>query len=281
MAEFQEDMLFKNVSDEDASILLEILGKKSKRTKVWTKELRHIDPTNYKPDLILDLDEENLIVEFQSTEVGNDFSRRAHSYVALTDQHKKNDKEVNLSVLSTAEDSKIVEYRYNRLNVFKYEVHGLNNLDGEEIINNVKTKLKYNEPLDGRDIILLSLVPLSKKGKNIVEYIYRVIKILFNLKNLTSSQKDLSFGIMWLTTDKFVVDSLERNIICDLLGGRMSLIHEYGENKYQNGKDDGIEQGIEQIIVNLLKSGEEACVIAKNADVALEKVLEIKNKNNL
>ncbi|WP_407411576.1 hypothetical protein [Methanobrevibacter sp.] len=281
MAEFQEDMLFKNVSDEDASILLEILGKKSKRTKVWTKELRHIDPTNYKPDLILDLDDENLIVEFQSTEVGNDFSRRAHSYVALTDQHKKNDKEVNLSVLSTAEDSKIVEYRYNRLNVFKYEVHGLNNLDSEEIINNVKTKLKYNEPLDGRDIILLSLVPLSKKGKNIVEYIYRVIKILFNLKNLTSSQKDLSFGIMWLTTDKFVVDSLERNIICDLLGGRMSLIHEYGENKYQNGKDDGIEQGIEQIIVNLLKSGEEACVIAKNADVALEKVLEIKNKNNL
>ena len=154
MAEFQEDMLFKNVSDEDASILLEILGKKSKRTKVWTKELRHIDPTNYKPDLILDLDDENLIVEFQSTEVGNDFSRRAHSYVALTDQHKKNDKEVNLSVLSTAEDSKIVEYKYNRLNVFKYEVHGLNNLDSEEIINNVKTKLKYNEPLDGRDIIL-------------------------------------------------------------------------------------------------------------------------------
>ena len=281
MAEFQEDMLFKNVSDEDASILLEILGKKSKRTKVWTKELRHIDPTNYKPDLILDLDDENLIVEFQSTEVGNDFSRRAHSYVALTDQHKKNDKEVNLSVLSTAEDSKIVEYKYNRLNVFKYEVHGLNNLDSEEIINNVKTKLKYNEPLDGRDIILLSLVPLSKKGKNIVEYIYRVIKILFNLKNLTSSQKDLSFGIMWLTTDKFVVDSLERNIICDLLGGRMSLIHEYGENKYQDGKDDGIEQGIEQIIVNLLKSGEDASVIANNADVSLEKVLEIKNKNNL
>lgn len=54
MADFQEDMLFKNVSDEDAGILLEIIGKKSKRTKVWTKELRHIDPSYYKPDLILD-----------------------------------------------------------------------------------------------------------------------------------------------------------------------------------------------------------------------------------
>ena len=76
MTEFQEDMLFKNVSDEDANILLEIIGKKSKRTKVWTKELRHIDPTNYKPDLILDLDDENLILEFQSTKVNDEFSNQ-------------------------------------------------------------------------------------------------------------------------------------------------------------------------------------------------------------
>ena len=54
---------------------------------------------------------------------------------------------------------------------------------------------------------------------------------------------------MWLTTDKFVEDTLERNIICDLLGGRMSLIHEYGENKYNVGKDEGIEQGIEQYCI--------------------------------
>jgi hypothetical protein len=152
MAEFQEEMLFKNVADEDASILLEILGKKSKRTKVWTKELRHIDPTYYKPDLILDLDDENLIIEFQSTEINDNFSRRAHSYVALTDQNKKNTKEVNLIVLSTVEDSKIVEYPYNKLNVFKYYVEGLNNLDSEEIINNVTAKLKSRKYLTARKL---------------------------------------------------------------------------------------------------------------------------------
>ena len=54
---------------------------------------------------------------------------------------------------------------------------------------------------------------------------------------------------MWLTTDKFVEDTLERNVTCDLLGGRMSLIHEYGENKYNVGKDEGIEQGIEQYCI--------------------------------
>ena len=57
----------------------------------------------------------------------------------------------------------------------------------------------------------------------------------------------------------------------------MSLIHEYGENKYNDGKDDGIEL----IIVNLLKSGDESSVIAKKSNISLEKVLEIKQKNKL
>lgn len=61
----------------------------------------------------------------------------------------------------------------------------------------------------------------------------------------------------------------------------MSLIQEYGENKYNNGKDDGIKQGIEQIIVNLLKSGEIPEDIATKTEVSLDKVLEIKNKNEL
>ncbi len=150
-------------------------------------------------------------------------------------------------------------------------------MDSDEIINNVKNKLKHNQIPDAKEIILLSLVPLSKKGKNISEYIYKVFKILIKLKDMTISQKDLAFGIVWLTTDKFVEDPLERNIICDLLGDRMSLIHEYGENKYNDGKDDGIEQ----IIENLLKSGEDAESIAEKANVPLEKVLEIKEKNKL
>ena len=48
MAEFQEDMLFKNVNEEDARILLDIMGKKSKIVKIWMKELRLLDSTAFK-----------------------------------------------------------------------------------------------------------------------------------------------------------------------------------------------------------------------------------------
>ena len=277
MAEFQEDMIFKNVSDEDASILLEILGIESEKVKVWTKELRHIDPTNYRPDLILQLDGENLIVEFQSTPVDDKFSRRAHSYVAITDQHKKNDKEVNLAVLSTAEDSKIVEYKYNKLNSFRYVVVGLNDLETGEIINTVETKLKDKKIPTSREVILLSLVPLSKKGSNIGVYIDRVVKLISRLKNLTISQLNLALGILWLTTDKFVKDALERNNICNMLGDKMSLMHEYGEDKFEQG----IGQGEENIIVKLLKFGDEPEIIAQKSEIPLDKILEIKEKHKL
>ena len=180
-------------------------------------------------------------------------------------------------MLSTDEDSKIVVYRYNKLNSFKYEVIGLNNLSSSEIINNVETKLKNNEMPTGRDVVLLSLVPLSKKGNNIAVYIYRVIEIINRLKDLSVSQLELAVGVLWLTTDKFVEDDLERNIICDRLGDRMSLIDEYGENKYNNGKDDWMEE----IIVNWLKSGDEPEVISEKSKVPLDKVLEIKERNNL
>lgn len=176
-------------------------------------------------------------------------------------------------VLSTAEDSKIVEYRYNKLNTYKYEVVGLNILNTSEIINNVESKLKDKRMPNSKDIILLSLVPLSKKGNNIVDYLYKVIKIVFKLKNLTNSQMDLALAILWLTTDKFVEDDLERNVPCDKLGGRMSLIHEYGEIKFN--------EGIEQIIVNWLKSGDELDIISEKSEVPLDRVLEIKEKHNL
>jgi hypothetical protein len=61
----------------------------------------------------------------------------------------------------------------------------------------------------------------------------------------------------------------------------MSLIHEYGEKKYNDGKAAGIEQGIEKIIKNLLESGEKPEDIAEKTKVELEKIIEIKNKNEL
>ena len=128
MADFQEDMLFENVSEEDVSGILEIMGKKSKKITLLTNELEYADSSYFRPDLILELDDSIEIIKFQNSPVDDDFSKKCHYYVTITDQKKKNNKQIILSVLSTAEDSKIVEYRYNDLNVFRYEVFGLKSI---------------------------------------------------------------------------------------------------------------------------------------------------------
>lgn len=53
-----------------------IIEVESVKVKIWTNELRLLDPKEYVPDLILELDFENTIFEMQSTPVDDDFSKR-------------------------------------------------------------------------------------------------------------------------------------------------------------------------------------------------------------
>ena len=48
---------------------------------------------------------------------------------------------------------------------------------------------------------------------------------------------------MWLIIDKFVKNPLKRNILCDAIGDRMSLIHEYARNKENRIIKKIVEQG--------------------------------------
>ena len=300
MTEFQEDMLFKNVSEEDIQILLEILEKESESANIWTKELRLLDPTTYKPDLIIELDDENLIIEFQSTEVNDKFSKRAHTYVAITDQKKENDKEVNIEVISTAENSKQISYRVNRLNTFRYNVIGFEKYDGEKIIKYVEEKLENNMKITSKDNIYLSLAPLmdKKKNNNISEKIKRVVDLLIELNKTNPPGNKLSFGITWLLVDKFVKDSELRNLLIDVLGEKMSAIYEYGERKEQKGIEKGRKEGIkegmkegmkegikegkkeekEEIIHKLYESGMTPEEISKRLKTDLEKIKKIINE---
>lgn len=70
-----------------------------------------------------------------------------------------------------------------------------------------------------------------------------------------------------------------RNIFCDLLGDKMSLIHEYGERKEQKGIAQGIEQGSENVIISLLESGMSCEEISERIKMPLDEILEIKNKH--
>lgn len=268
MSEFQEDMIFKNVADEDARLFLDIVGKKSKKIKIMTKELRQLDPKTFVPDIILELDEEILIIELQSTKVGKRHHQRFHIYVAISDYNfDEMGKEVNLCVFTTAEGSRQISYHVNRDNDFNYDVISLAEYDSEEIINTINYKIENNVEITGKELVLFTLVPIIEKTGNVEDHIDFVVDTLINLDGLGSSIKALAYGIEWLIVDKFVKDKLTRNILCDKLGDRMTLIDEYARNRER--------RSIEKIIKNQLKSGLSAEVIAESADIPLSRVRDI------
>lgn len=64
-----------------------------------------------------------------------------------------------------------------------------------------------------------------------------------------------------------MVDVKTRNVLCDVLGDRMSLIHEYARNK--------VDMEQKRIIRNLLRAGNSPQKIAKDAEVPLSTVKKI------
>ena len=285
MSKFQEDMIFKDIAEEDVEILLEIANIKSNTKKIWTKELRQIDPSTYKPDLIIELDDMNIIFEFQSSVVNDDFSKRGHIYVAITDQKKPNNKEVNLYVLSTVEKSKIVEYYVNKLNTFRYEVIGNDLFDGEKIINEIEEKYKSNNIITPKEAIYFALAPVMTKNGNIEENIQRTLNILFTLNELTVSTKNLCYAIQWLLVDKFMVESKLKNLLQDKLGGKMSAVYDYGQRKELKGKREGkiegkIEgkrEGMRELLWNIHNSGKSIDEISKMTNIGVRELEEILN----
>ncbi len=87
------------------------------------------------------------------------------------------------------------------------------------------------------------------------------------LKGLDGSVKSLTFGIEWLIVEKFVSDEQTRNILCDSLGDRMSLIHEYARNKEVKAENN--------LIRNLLRAGYSPQKIAKDTKMPLSRVRAI------
>ena len=278
MAEFQEDMIFKDVCEEDARIFLDILGKKSKKVRLMTKELRQLDPTTFVPDIMLELDNQILIIELQSVKVGRRHHQRFCIYVAVsTYRLDKLKKEVNLCVFTTAEESKQITYRINRDNVFKYDIISLSEYDVDEIINTINYKLENSLEITAKELILFSLIPIIEKTGDVEKYIDYVVDTIINFKDLAQSIKSLIYGIEWLIVDKFIDSTQKRNLLCDLLGDRMALMHEYGKNKERKG----FEKGEDSIILSLLRAGHSPHVIASDTGVPLSRVNAIKRRFGL
>lgn len=282
MVHQSEDQLFKYATKEDGIGLLKLLKESNANIKEIDfesenltynpTELVELDPKIYKTDIILELDHLIVLTEFQSTIVKTPDEKRYRLYTALVDYAKRNNKPIMLIVISTAEKTKIKQYKINKDCVFTIPIVSLKDFDGDKIINNIENKIKNNQKITRHEMLNLALAPFMSSKKPLNKQIEKTVKTLDEVRKSMKCSSDFVFGIELLIVEKFIKNERQHKKLTNILRDTMKIIDEWRQEDYENGKK---EEKI-NTAKNMLKENYSIKQIAKITQLNIESIKQIK-----
>lgn len=273
---FHEDVIFKNEGQIYGQKLMEIINIKGKIIEVHQTEYSVIDPKMYKPDLVFELEDRIVILEFQSTYVNINDKRRFRFYTALIDHVKiKSEKPIEVHVLSTIEAEKTKCYKVNSELRFPIYIHSLKKYDGNEFLNIMNTKIESNKNFSEKELLMISLLCFMKTDEDIEQAILNSALIITNIKYLKEDIGQFAKGVILMLCDKFVTNESMNRTISNLVGGNMKIVEDYAQRVAQQKVDEKLEEKNKKVIINLNKKGFEAEEIAETVDVSIDFVNKV------
>lgn len=286
MVHQSEDQLFKYATKEDGIGLLKLLKESNANIKEIDfesenltynpTELVELDPKIYKTDMILELDHLIVLTEFQSTIVKTIDEKRYRLYTALVDYAKRNNKPIILIVISTAEKTKIKQYKINKDCVFTIPIVSLKDFDGDKIINNIENKIKNNQKITRHEMLNLALAPFMSSKKPLDKQIEKTVKTLDEVRKSRKCSSDFVFGIELLIVEKFIKNERQHKKLTNILRDTMKIIDEWRQEDYENGKQEGKEEEKINTAKNMLKENYTIKQIAKITQLNIESIKQIK-----
>lgn len=286
MVHQSEDQLFKYATKEYGFGLLKLLKEsnanikeidfKSENLTYNPTELIELDPKIYKTDMILELDHLIVLTEFQSTIVKTIDEKRYRLYTALVDYAKRNNKPLILIVISTAEKTKIKQYKINKDCVFTIPIVSLKDFDGDKIINNIENKIKNNQKITRHEMLNLALAPFMSSKKPLDKQIEKTVKTLDEVRKSMKCSSDFVFGIELLIVEKFIKNERQHKKLTNILRDTMKIIDEWRQEDYENGKKEGKEEEKINTAKNMLKENYTIKQIATITQLNIESIKQIK-----
>lgn len=286
MVHQSEDQLFKYATKEEGFGLLKLLKESNANIKEIDfesenltynpTELVELDPKIYKTDMILELDHLIVLTEFQSTIVKTIDEKRYRLYTALVDYAKRNNKPLILIVISTAEKTKIKQYKINKDCVFTIPIVSLKDFDGDKIINNIENKIKNNQKITRHEMLNLALAPFMSSKKPLDKQIEKTVKTLDEVRKSMKCSSDFVFGIELLIVEKFIKNERQHKKLTNILRDTMKIIDEWRQEDYENGKKEGKEEEKINTAKNMLKENYTIKQIATITQLNIESIKQIK-----
>jgi hypothetical protein len=270
---FHEDVIFKIQGQEYGQELMEIIRIEGKIVEVHQTEYGIVDPKMYKPDMVFELEDKIIILEFQSSYVDMSDKRRFRLYSALFDQIKnKSKKDIEVHVLSTVEAEKTKFYKVNQDSIFTIYIHSLKNYDGDEFLNKMKTKISNNQQLSEKELLLISLICFMETENGIENSILNSAVTITNIPDLKMDIAQFVKGLVLMLCDKFVKDESLNTTISNLVGGNMKIVEDYAQRVAKRKVDEKTEE----IVRNMDEKGvkkEDIAILAKVSPEFVEKTL--------
>ena len=286
MVHQSEDQLFKYATKEDGFGLLKLLKEsnanikeidfKSENLTYNPTELIELDPKIYKTDMILELDHLIVLTEFQSTIVKTIDEKRYRLDTDLVDYAKRNTKPLILIVISTAEKTKIKQYKINKDCVFTIPIVSLKDFDGDKIINNIENKIKNNQKITRHEMLNLALAAYMSSKKPLDKQIEKTVKTLDEVRKSMKCSSDFVFGIELLIVEKFIKNERQHKKLTNILRDTMKIIDEWRQEDYENGKKEGKEEEKINTAKNMLKENYTIKQIATITQLNIESIKQIK-----
>ena len=235
--EFHEDLIFKSQGQEYGQKLIEIIDIPGRIVEIHPTEYSVIDPKIYKPDLVFELEDKVIILEFQSTYVDVKDKRRFRFYSALVDNVAiKSKKPIEVHVLSTIEKDNTKCYMVNQQSRFPIYIHSLEKYDADEFLNTINVKIENKKKLSKKELLLISLLCFMKSEKNSDQLILKSAITITNIPDYNSEIAQFVKGVVLLLCDKFVKDESLNKTISNLVGGNMKIVEEYAQRKVDEAK---------------------------------------------
>ena len=253
---FHEDTIFKIEGQKYGQELIEIINIKGKILKVHQTEYGIVDPKMYKPDLVFELEDKIVILEFQSSYVDVNDKRRFRFYSAIIDQVKvKSKKPIEVHVLSTAELEKTKYYKINPYSLFPIYIHSLKSIDGDNFISKMYTKITHEENFTEKELLMITLFCFMKSTRDINETILDSAELITLIPGLGKEMAQFAKGIVLMLCDKFVEDETLNVKITNIVGGNMDNVERYAERYAEKYAQEKIDKKYEEIIIKLNEKG--------------------------
>ena len=158
----------------------------------------------------------------------------------------------------------------------KMEQVFIHSLPDAEIYQSVKKKLENNETLSEKELMLLIILPLAKKGKEAKQKMIEQVVDLAKQIEDESTQAFVITGIL-VSSDKFIDRDYAKSVRRYLSMTKVfQILEEEKQEAINLAEKEGQRKSQLQIAENLIKAGADILMVMKGTGLTKEEIEEIK-----